>query len=97
MPMYVILFNFTDQGIRNIKEGPKRWDAFYELCEKFDARVKDLHVTLGRYDGVASVDVPNDGVMSTILYTLGSRGNVRTETLRAFTRQETEQAIAKMA
>ncbi len=59
--------------------------------------MKDVHRTMGRYDIVASVDAPNDGAMSAILYFLGSLGNVRTETLRAFTRQETDQAIAKMA
>ncbi len=96
MPTYIMLANFTDQGIRNIKEGPKRWDAFIELCKKVDARVKDVYPTMGRYDVVAIVDAPNEGVMSTILYSLGSRGNLRTETLRAFTRQETEQALAKM-
>jgi uncharacterized protein with GYD domain len=96
MPTYVVLLNFTDQGIRNIKESPKREDAFREMCEKVDARVKDAYRTMGRYDVVAIVDAPNDGAMSTILYSLGSRGNVRTETLRAFTRQETDQAIAKM-
>lgn len=97
MPTYVVLANFTEQGIRNIKESPKREDAFRELCEKFDARVKDVYRTMGRYDIVALVDAPTDSAMSTILYSLGSRGNVRTETLRAFTRQETDQALAKMA
>jgi len=96
MPTYVVLANFTEQGIRNIKESPKREDAFRELCEKFDARVKDVYRTMGRYDIVALVDAPTDSAMSTILYSLGSRGNVRTETLRAFTRQETDQALAKM-
>jgi uncharacterized protein with GYD domain len=97
MPTYVVLGNWTDQGIRNIKEAPKRRAALNELCEKFDARVKDVYVTMGRYDIVATIDAPNDGAISTILYTLGSRGNVRTETLRAFTREETDQALAKMA
>ena len=96
MPTYVTLANFTDQGIRNIKESPKREDAFRELCEKMGARVKDVYRTLGRYDIVAIVDAPHDEAMNTILYSLGARGNVRTETLRAFTRQETDQALAKI-
>jgi uncharacterized protein with GYD domain len=96
MPTYVVLGRFTDQGIRNIKESPKREDAFRELCDKAGARVKDIYRTMGRYDIVATVDAPNDGVMTTIAYSLGSRGNVRTETLRAFTRQETDQALANM-
>jgi len=96
MPTYVMLANFTDQGIRNIKESPKREVAFRELCEKVDARVKDAYRTMGRYDVVAIVEAPSDEVMSTIAYSLGSRGNIRTETLRAFTRQETDQVLAKM-
>jgi uncharacterized protein with GYD domain len=52
---------------------------------------------MGRYDVVAIVDVPDDVTMNAILYSMGSLGNVRTETLRAFTRQETEQALAQMA
>ena len=97
MPMYVVLGNWTDQGIRNVKETPKRENAFHELCEKFDARVKDVYRTMGRYDVVAIVEAPNDVAMNTIAYSLGSWGTIRTETLRAFTRQETNQAIAKMA
>ena len=96
MPTYIMLANFTDQGIRNIKESTKREDAFRDLCEKVDARVKDVYRTMGRYDIVAIVDAPNDLAVSTLLYSLGSRGNVRTETLRAFTRQETDQALAKI-
>ncbi len=55
-PTYVVLGNWTDQGIRNVKETPKRENAFHELCEKFDARVKDVYRTMGRYDIVAIVD-----------------------------------------
>jgi uncharacterized protein with GYD domain len=52
---------------------------------------------MGRYDIAAIVDAPDDASMNAILYSLGSLGNVRTETLRAFTRQETDAAVAKMA
>ncbi len=97
MPMYVVLANLTDQGKRNFKESFKREGALRNLCEKLGARVKDLYRTMGRYDFVAIVDAPDDVTMSTILYSLGSGGNSHTETLRAFTRQEAEQAIARMA
>lgn len=96
MPTYIVLGNWTDQGIRNIKEAPKRANEFRELCEKHDARVKDGYRTMGRYDIVSIVEAPSDAAISTILYTLGSRGNIRTETLRAFTREESDQALAKM-
>ncbi len=50
MPTYIILGNFTDQGIRNIKDSPKRENAFRNLCEKAGAHVKDTYRTMGRYD-----------------------------------------------
>ena len=59
--------------------------------------MKDVYRTMGRYDLAAIVDAPDDVTMSALLYTLGSLGNVRTETLRAFTSQETEAALARVA
>jgi uncharacterized protein with GYD domain len=97
MPTYIVLANFTDQGIRNVKDSPKREDAFRSLCEKVGAQVKDVYRTMGRYDIAAVINAPDDVAMSAIAYSLGSSGNVRTETLRAFTRQETDAALAKMA
>jgi len=96
MQTYVMLANFTDQGIRNVKEAHKRRDAFHEECAKHGGRIKDAYFTMGRYDVVAIIEAPNDSAMNTILYCLGSRGNLRTETLRAFTRQEAAEALAKM-
>jgi len=96
MPTYIILGNWTNQGVHNVKETPKREDDFRKLCAKHDARVKDVYRTMGRYDVVATVEAPSDVAMTAIAYTLGSEGNIRTETLRAFTRQETDQALAKM-
>jgi uncharacterized protein with GYD domain len=61
------------------------------------AQVKDAYRTMGRYDVAAIVDAPDDVAVSSILYSLGSLGNVRMETLRAFSRQETELALAMMA
>jgi uncharacterized protein with GYD domain len=97
MPTYIVLGNYTDQGIRNVKDSPKREDAFRKLCEKVGAQVKDVYRTMGRYDIAAVISAPDDVTMSAIAYSLGSSGNVRTETLRAFTRQETDAAVAKMA
>ena len=97
MSTYVVLGNWTDQGIRNIRESLKREEALRKLCEKVGGRVKDLYRTMGRYDFVAIVDAPDDIAVSAFLFSLGSGGNSRTETLRALTRQEAEQAIARMA
>jgi uncharacterized protein with GYD domain len=97
MQTYIVLGNFTDQGIRSIRDSLKREDAFRKQCDKAGARVKDVYRTMGRYDLTAIVDVPDDVTLTSLLYSVGALGNVRTETLRAFTRQETEDAIAKMA
>lgn len=97
MPSYIMLAKFTDQGIRNIKESPKRQEAFRNLCEKAGVKVKDVYRTMGRYDVVAVLEAPDDVTLSAVLYSLGALGNLHTETLRAFTRQESDQAIAKMA
>lgn len=96
MHTYIMLAKFTDQGIRNIKEAPKRRVAFQEECAKIGARVKDAYFTMGHYDVVAIVEAPNEGVMHTLLHRMGARGNLRTETLRAFTREETEEALARI-
>lgn len=97
MPTYVMLAKFTDQGIRNIKDSPKRAEAFRSMCDKVGARAKDIYWTMGRYDIVVVVETPDEVTMEAILYSVGSLGNVRTETLRAFTAQETAQALAKLA
>jgi len=97
MPSYVMLATFTDQGIRGIKDSPKRQEAFRNLCEKGGVKVKDVFRTMGRYDVVAVLEAPDDVTLSAVLYSLGALGNLHTETLRAFTRQETDQTIAKMA
>jgi uncharacterized protein with GYD domain len=61
------------------------------------ARAKDIYWTMGRYDIVVIVEAPDEVTMVAILYSVGALGNVRTETLRAFTAQETNQTIAKLA
>ncbi len=96
MPTYISLVKYTEQGIRAIKDSPKRAEAFRKMCEKVGGRVKDLYWTMGRYDIVAIVEAPDDVTMNAILYSVASLGNVRTETLRAATAQEMGQAIAKM-
>lgn len=96
MATYVVLGNWTDQGIRNIRESPKREDVVRTLCEKVGGRVKDLYRTMGRYDFVAIADAPDEIAVSAFLFSLGSGGHSRTETMRVLTRQEAEQAISRV-
>ena len=97
MVTYVVLANFTDQGIRNVKESPKRADAFKQMAKTFGVTVKDLFWTQGRYDVVTIVEAPDESSAMSLSLSLGALGNVRTETLRAFTPQETEAALARVA
>ena len=84
MGTYVVLANFTDQGIRSAKDSPKRAEAFKKMAETFGVTVKELFWTQGRYDIVTILDAPDEFSAMTLNLSLGALGNVRTESLRAF-------------
>jgi uncharacterized protein with GYD domain len=88
MATYILLGNFTDQGIRNIKDTAKRAEALKGMAKKVGATVKDAYWTLGQYDTVAIFDAPDDGAMTSLALSIGVLGNVRTQVLRAFTPAE---------
>jgi uncharacterized protein with GYD domain len=95
MPTYVTLANFTDQGIRNIKESPDRLGAFKAMAEKLGISIKSVHYTVGNYDIVTVVE-GSDEAVTTALLKLGSLGNIRTQTLRAFSADEMKGIITKL-
>ena len=97
MATYIVLTNFTDQGIRNVKDSTKRADAMKELARKFGVTAKEIFWTLGSYDVVAIFDAPNDASMTAFGLAIGSGGNVRTQTMRAFSREEMNGILAKLA
>ena len=96
MPHYIILFNFTDQGIRNIKDTIKRAEAFKSSIEKAGGKFISEYYTLGKYDIVTIVEAPNDETMMSTILATGSLGNVRTETLKAFTIDEAAKIIERL-
>lgn len=96
MPTYIMLANYTDQGIRNIKESPKRLDAARDMVKQLGGEMKEFYLTLGPYDFVTVVDVPNDEVGAKLLLTLGSMGNVRTTTFKAYTETEFRKIIQSL-
>ena len=87
MPTYVSLLNFTDQGIRNVKESPQRADSAAELAQKYGGSVQ-LYWTVGPYDLVAILEAPDDESATAFLLEATSLGNVRSTTLRAYDREE---------
>jgi uncharacterized protein with GYD domain len=88
MATYIVLGNFTEQGIRNVKDTTKRADAVKEMAKKAGATVKELYWTLGQYDVVAIFDAPDEASITALGLSIGLAGNVRTQTLRAFTAAE---------
>jgi uncharacterized protein with GYD domain len=97
MPTYVVLGNFTDQGIRNIKDSPKRREAVSAMAKKAGASLKETYWTLGQYDFVAIFEAPDDVCMTALGVSIGKLGNVRTQTLRAFPTAEMKSILGKLA
>jgi uncharacterized protein with GYD domain len=88
MATYVSLVRFTDQGIRNIKEAAERIAAAEKLFAQAGARMNEIYLTMGRYDYVVVMEAPDDEAATKAALAVSSLGNVRTETLRAYTRPE---------
>lgn len=96
MPTYVMLVNWTDQGIRNITEVPKRVDAAKALLKDMGGEVKSLYMTMGHYDLVVVYDAPDDAVGAHFTLMLGKTGNVRTTTMKAFPEQAFREIITSL-
>jgi len=96
MATYIILIRFTPQGIGNIKESPKRLDAAKQLFKSMGAELKQSYLVSGQYDLVIIAEGPDDETAMKLALLIGSQGNVRTETLRAFTEDEYRKIIAAL-
>jgi uncharacterized protein with GYD domain len=93
MVTYLMLLNWTDQGIRNVKESPKRLDAVKKLAKDMGGEVKAFYMTLGAHDLVLIVDMPNNDKLASLALKVGSLGNVRTTTLRAYSEEDYRRII----
>jgi uncharacterized protein with GYD domain len=96
MVTYVVLAKFTDLGIRNAKDSPKPADAFKKMAKTFGVTVKDIVWTQRRYDIVTIVEAPDESSAMSLNLSLGALGNVRTETMRAFSAAEMTTIVDKM-
>lgn len=84
MARYIMLLNWTDQGIKSVKESPKRLDAARDLAKKMGCEIRDFYMTTGTYDMVTVAEAPDDDALAKLILTLGMAGNIRTTTLKAF-------------
>lgn len=96
MPTYVSLLNWTEQGIRSVKDTLERADRAAEVAEKHGARFQQLYWTVGPYDLVGIIEAPDDEAATAFLLEVGSAGNVRTTTLRAYDREEMRGIIERL-
>jgi uncharacterized protein with GYD domain len=96
MPTFITLGNFTDQGIRSIKDSLKRADAVREAGKKFGVTMKDIHWTMGAYDVIVTFEAPNAEAITALALTVGMAGNVRSQTLRALDRSEMSAVLQKL-
>jgi len=96
MPTYILLGSFTDQGIRNVKDTTKRAEVLRDMGQKFGVTVKEVYWTLGRYDVATILEAPDDAAATALGLSIGALGNVRTETMRAFSAAEMSQVLGRM-
>jgi len=95
MAINISLVNFTEQGIKSIKDSPKRVQAFRDLAKKHGVSVRDIYWTTGQYDMVV-ISEGTDEALATVLLSVGKLGNVRTHTLRAMDQETFQRVLGKV-
>ena len=96
MATYIALVNFTDQGVRHIRQTTDRASALVNAAAKLGINIKDIYWTMGAFDAVITADAPDDETMTAFAAGMGSLGNIRTQTMRAFSAQEMNRILAKL-
>ena len=94
MPTYIGLFNYTQQGIQNIKDSPARLDAAKKAAQAMGVEIKAAYLVMGQYDSVIIAEAPDDEAIAKLALATGALGNVRTQTMRAFTEDEFRKIVA---
>jgi uncharacterized protein with GYD domain len=96
MSTYIVLLGWTDQGIRNVGESPKRLDQARELARGLGAEIKAFYMTVGAYDMVAVIEAPDDATVARLLLSIAKGGHVRTTSLKAFSEAEYREIIGAL-
>lgn len=97
MPTYISMLRYTQQGITTAKNAPARIDAAKEAYRKAGGELKSIFLTMGQYDLVVIAEMPNDETVARMALTLGAQGNIRSETMRAFTETEFRKIAGSLA
>ena len=96
MPTYISLLKWTDQGIQNVKDSPKRLDDFKSALEAAGGKLVGFYLTMGRYDMVLIIESPSDEASASLSLSTASKGSIKTETMKAFTEDEYRGIMAKV-
>ncbi len=94
MANFIVLFRFTDQGIKNVKDSPKRVEKAKEIFRQMGAEVKSFFLVMGQYDTIFIVEAPDDEAVAKATLAVASLGSVKTETLRAFNEDEYRKIVS---
>ncbi len=96
MPTYIVLGKYTEQGLKTIKESPSRLERVKQMVRQFGGELKSFNLTEGRYDTVTTLELPNDETAAKLSLAVGALGNVRLETLHAFTEEEFRKIVSSL-
>jgi uncharacterized protein with GYD domain len=96
MPTYVTLIHYTEQGVKTFKNLSQRLDETRQAGEPMGASLVSYYLTMGQYDAIAITEAPDDAAIAKLALAAGARGNVRTETFRAFTEDEAKAIAAEL-
>ena len=96
MSTYIILSRYTQQGLERIKDGPARVEAARKTLERLGGQLRSFHLTMGQYDSVAVIEAPDDETVARFSIAIGSQGNVRIESLRAFDEEQYRDLVSDL-
>jgi len=97
MATYIVLGQWTQKGVENVKQSPDRLEKFKQLTKTVGGQLKGFYLTMGRYDFVVVVEMPDDKAQARTVLQLAASGNIRTETLKAFPEEEYKQIIGSLS
>jgi uncharacterized protein with GYD domain len=97
MASYVALVNFTDQGVRHIRQTTDRGKALINAAANLGVKIKDIYWTMGVFDAVFIAEAADDETMTAFAASMGALGNIRTQTLRAFSAAEMDKILEKVS
>ncbi|MHA2223998.1 MAG: GYD domain-containing protein [Candidatus Hodarchaeales archaeon] len=93
---YIILGKYTEEGIKNMKDSPKRLEAAQTVAKSFGGEIKQFYLTMGRYDFVSVVEAPSNEAVMKVILTIASAGAIKTETLVALPTEEYKELLKEL-